>query len=1520
MPDKTNTIDPLLEGVDVQKAWRATCVCGRDFSSPSGYSTHVAGCSIYRRRLAEEQQDSKQAWEDRNRGKTRGAAAIRSMLGGNLDFDFPNPPAPPQRAFTQSDNTSTAPIAEPLQVQLDNQDSSAAIPGIDLVEGDEARGLDTEALAQAPDPELGRGLRAKQTTKRLKDFIPNGKVPLGLSKIAQPPPVSTSHLHDDGGPMNASAHPPALDETPEAPLEISAPCGVPIRETTKDRFGLYKRYQTEEIIPHDPDAYISLSDLQDDPAEELVGALDEREATTHLAAPIEEQQAFPSARQETTAPLLAGDGQDTAAQSTSSLYPYPNESCFSLGQWFWGDDAEKSAKSFQTLVSIVGSETFKPEDVRNANWAKINRELGSSQFEHDNPTEFPWYNDGTSWASTPITIDVPFNTRSNTPGPQPYTIKEFRYRPLVPLIRQKLENVEGQQHFHFIPHELRWQAGPDKEDVRVHCELYQSEAFLEAYEEVQVESSSRGPDDNLPRCVVGLMFGSDATMLAHFGDAKLWPLYLFFGNDSKYRRCKTSLELGEQVAYFEKLPDEFKDWVLGISGQPNLPSSVLAHCHRELLHAQLRVMFDDEFMHAYEHGIVIVCADGIKRRFYPRILTYSADYPEKVSLAGIKNLGACPCTRCAVQLKHTHRLGMVSDRRNRVRLVRVDDDQRRDDVEKARAWIHESHYGLTNDRVENLLNDRSLVPARNAFSERLSPFGFNLFDMLTSDVMHEVELGVWKSLFIQLLRMLEVSPSNPSHILDSRFRQIPTFGKDTIRRFRTNTSEMKQLAARDYEDMLQCAIPVFEGLFENANHGKMIRSLLFILAHWHGLAKLRTHTDHTLQILDDRTTDLGAAFRKFVKDRREAKKNSAKVAAPPPPAAQPGRISQKVVATQGTGEREEREREPPDQGGDVTAGVSEITGVDIDLTAATLKSLTRLLKDDLVQLCESRNLEAVGRKHQLAEVLLRWRDSQPNGSPPSRAPSAKRAKAGPAKKAKPTPAKKAKAPPVKQTKGSPSTKDEHVGRPSKRRKVVSTEPATSSDLAGQASSGPAGTIAPTESGRKPKTFSLHNYKFHALGHVVTNIRRFGCSDNYSTEGPESYHRAPKRQYKRTSKKRVTLTLSRIQTRQARIRRLRKQLLVNEDEGPVDPLFQTPYFIGQSQNNPVSLASFLTVHREDPATRKFLAKLRAHLLPRIRELLLEEARVDPHTYGYALPVLEHLVCEDPMAVSDGSITDRDRVYIDKDRLYRHEILNVNFTSYEGRREQDILNPKTTRRDFMCLREDDQSSSTTTSPRHRFCYGRLLGIYHVNVVYLGAGSLDRKPRRIDVLWVRWFKEFEDERSWTDCQLDRLGFYPLEDINAVDFVNPAHVLRACHLIPRFVLGKVEGRTLEYSPLTQAHDDWAEYMINRFVDRDMMMRYHWGLAVGHIYSHSDAPKAVVRTRRSSMSEEDESDLEQAGESPHSSNVEALSPRCADEHGGDAVYDSDGSEHTLRDREDELAGAGGASEDEEDEVPEPDE
>lgn len=50
----------------------------------------------------------------------------------------------------------------------------------------------------------------------------------------------------------------------------------------------------------------------------------------------------------------------------------------------------------------------------------------------------------------------------------------------------------------------------------------------------------------------------------------------------------------------------------------------------------------------------------------------------------------------------------------------------------------------------------------------------------------------------------------------------------------------------------------------------------------------------------------------------------------------------------------------------------------VDLTIATTKSLVRLRRDDLVRLCETRDLDVAGTKPQLAEALLQWRDQQFN--------------------------------------------------------------------------------------------------------------------------------------------------------------------------------------------------------------------------------------------------------------------------------------------------------------------------------------------------------------------------------------------------------------------------------------------------------------------------------------------------------------------------------------------------------------
>jgi hypothetical protein len=56
---------------------------------------------------------------------------------------------------------------------------------------------------------------------------------------------------------------------------------------------------------------------------------------------------------------------------------------------------------------------------------------------------------------------------------------------------------------------------------------------------------------------------------------------------------------------------------------------MLTHLKRELVQAIWVLLLTPKFMEAYGKGMVLVCADNIKRWLYPRFFVYMSDYPEK---------------------------------------------------------------------------------------------------------------------------------------------------------------------------------------------------------------------------------------------------------------------------------------------------------------------------------------------------------------------------------------------------------------------------------------------------------------------------------------------------------------------------------------------------------------------------------------------------------------------------------------------------------------------------------------------------------------------------------------------------------------------------------------------------------------------------------------------------------------------------------------------------------------------------
>ncbi|KAH7904490.1 hypothetical protein BJ138DRAFT_1019091 [Hygrophoropsis aurantiaca] len=806
---------------------------------------------------------------------------------------------------------------------------------------------------------------------------------------------------------------------------------------------------------------------------------------------------------------------------------------------------------------------------------------------------------------------------------------------------------------------------------------------MDAHKEVQGLPNEPGCDR--PKVVVALQFWSDSTHLTSFGNAKLWPLYLWFGNESKYRRCKPSCHLCNHIAYFQPLPDYFKDFAAKHTGGKGPTREFMTHCHREFLHAQWDILLDDEFLEAYQHGIVITCLDGIERRFYPRFFTYSADYPEKILLACIRNRGGCPCPRCLIPLSRVQNLGMARDMAQRRSLARVDDDRRRNAISNARNLIYEKGWAVSSAPVEKLLKADSLVPTANAFSEKLTPLGINIFLMFVVDLLHEVEIGVWKTLFVHLLRILEACNTGLLHELDQRYRQVPTFGKSTIRRFSRNSSELKQMAARDFEDLLQCAIPVFEGLLAGQHNDRLLK-LLFLLAHWHALAKLRMHTDSTLTLLDCATKSLGAALRDFQ-----------------------------------------------------------------------------------TKVCPAFNTHELRRE---ADARKRRSNAQSN-------------------------------------------------RRQKQSKAAQTSEGSTAYMNKQPEADG------TRAARRAKTLNLQTYKLHALGDYADCIRRYGTTDSYSTEPGELEHRTPKRWYTHTSRKQYVKQITRIERRQARIRRIRERLDARvgggpdahaDEDGSMACLPEVHHGIGSSQNIPCDIPSFVQKYAGDPAIRDFVPRLKKHLLPRIRAQLQSE-----------ISEFRGLPTHDEPAQNE--------------RMYEHKLMRINYTTYDVRRAQDVVNPSTAHNNIMALASPVTSDgSEGRLSHHPFLYARVLGIFHANIIYTGPGTPDYNPRRLEFLWVRWYKNVEKAAAgWDACRLDRVCFHPMADDDAFGFLDPSDVLRGCHLIPAFALGKMHTDGISLSRCVDDSRDWRHYYVNRFVDRDMAMRYHIGLGVGHTYTtpgHDHATK----------------------------------------------------------------------------------
>ena len=187
----------------------------------------------------------------------------------------------------------------------------------------------------------------------------------------------------------------------------------------------------------------------------------------------------------------------------------------------------------------------------------------------------------------------------------------------------------------------------------------------------------------------------------------------------------------------------------------------------------------------------------------------------------------------------------------------------------------------------------------------------------------------------------------------------------------------------------------------------------------------------------------------------------------------------------------------------------------------------------------------------------------------------------------------------------------------------------------------------------------------------------------------------------------------------------------------------------------------------PSIQLIISKFRQDFIPKLKDHILSW-------------LLGHDYDGDEAKYSE---IERDSIQFVNNKLYRHKTLRINYTTYDLRRQQDAINPRT-HPDIMLLSHEELNEEVGAHP---YWYARVVGIFHVDIVHNGSPD----AQRIDFLWVRWFaQDISFNAGWTAQRLHRVGFSNANDesesASAFGFLDPSVVIRSVHMIPAFAHGK--------------------------------------------------------------------------------------------------------------------------------------
>ena len=227
------------------------------------------------------------------------------------------------------------------------------------------------------------------------------------------------------------------------------------------------------------------------------------------------------------------------SNSPDPPWPFANMSIYRLMHWFNSGSHKKSAGETERLVrEVICAEDFNTQDLAGFTIHSQNKILGASE------KQTPY--GGDDWMESAVEIRLPTGVKRSESEGESFTVPGLHHRSLLSVLKSAIVDPCTASRLHFSPFKRFW-VKPSGLKVRCIDEVYTSDAHIDAHNELQKQPNE--PGCTLEKIILVLMFWSDSTQLANFGTAKVWPLYLFLGNLSKYFCSKPGSGACHHVAY-----------------------------------------------------------------------------------------------------------------------------------------------------------------------------------------------------------------------------------------------------------------------------------------------------------------------------------------------------------------------------------------------------------------------------------------------------------------------------------------------------------------------------------------------------------------------------------------------------------------------------------------------------------------------------------------------------------------------------------------------------------------------------------------------------------------------------------------------------------------------------------------------------------------------------------------------------------------------------------------------------------